>query len=577
MRLVGPNCLGVADPGEHLDVTFAAHRPLAGQVGVAVQSGGIGIALVEQLSRLGLGVSTLVSLGDKYDVSATDLLQWWQDDHRTRQAVLYVESFGNPRRFARVAHEVGRRIPVLALDAGRGAPAQAAAASHTAAAATPTATRAALFAQAGIISVPDLGDLVDTCALLAWQPLPAGHGVAVVSNAGGAGVLAADACTDVGLEVAPLSDATRAALAAVLPAGASVHNPVDGTALAGPQVLAEAARLLAKDPAVHAVLTLPVPTALHPTDGAAWGCPAVTQLAVRLDQAERIRPEPDAAGGLVPVYGAARDAAVALARAAQYAAWRRQPTGQPVTLSEPGLGRARQLVRAFLAEHPEGGWLPPEEAERLVGCAAIPTLPVRVAHSEAEAVIAADALGLPVAMKGIGPGLVHKYHAGAVELGLAALPAVGAAYRRLATRFGTALTGVVVQPMTRGDLELLAGVYGDPVFGPVVAFGLGGTEADALGDRVVRLAPLTSAGAAEMVSGIRAVGAYRHAAGGRPIDVAAARDVLLRVGALADALPELAELDLNPLLATAYGVQAADVKARLAPVRPYDPYLRKLR
>jgi acyl-CoA synthetase (NDP forming)/GNAT superfamily N-acetyltransferase len=577
MRLVGPNCLGVANAHARLDATFGAHPPRAGQVGLAVQSGGIGIALSEQLSRLGIGVSSFASLGDKYDVSATDLLQWWHDDPETRQAVLYVESFGNPRRFARVAAEVGRRIPVLAVDAGRSAQAQSAAASHTAAAATPAATREALFAQAGIIAIADLGDLVATSALLAWQPLPAGRGVAVVSNAGGAGILAADACVDAGLDVPALTAATRAELAALLPAGAAVQNPVDATAGAAPHLLTGAAEILARDPAVHAVLVLPVPTAQHDMTALRWGSVGVAQLGVRLDAAIRVEGQPDAAGGSVPVYSAARDAAAALARVAGYAEWRRQPRGVPVTLAGPALAKVRELVDRYLAGNPDGGWLGPDEAVRLVRAAGVATVPVRVAHSVEDAVAAADALGYPVAVKAIATGTVHKHHAKGVALGLRAGGAVAAAYRELATRFGASLTGVLVQPMAHGDLELLTGAYSDPVFGPVVAYGLGGTEADALADRQVRLAPLSDPEAAGMVAGIRAATIYERAAGGQPVDVPALRATVTAVAALADAVPELAELDLNPILATATGVHAIDAKARLAPARPHDPYLRSLR
>jgi acyl-CoA synthetase (NDP forming)/GNAT superfamily N-acetyltransferase len=577
MRLVGPNCLGIANPAARLDATFAAHPPRAGRVGVAVQSGGVGIALVEQLSRLEIGVSAFASLGDKYDVSATDMLHWWHDDPDTRQAVLYVESFGNPRRFARVAAEVGRRIPVLAVDAGRSAPAQLAAASHTAAAASPAATRAALFAQAGIIAVPDLGDLVGTSTLLSWQPLPTGRAVAIISNAGGASILAADACADAGLEVPPLAEDTRRALAGLLPPGASTQNPVDATAVAGPDALTAAARVLAADPAVHAVLVLPVPTAQHAMDPLDWGCPGVTQLAVRLDRAERVALETDRAGGRLPVFSSARDAAVALARAARYAGWRRQPQSAALRLTPAEVGRARDLVRRFLGQHPDGGWLPPDEATRLLRCAGVPHVLVRVAHSATDAVLAAGTVGYPVAVKAIAAGTVHKHHAGGVALGLPGPVAVEAAYGRLAARFGDALSGVVVQPMAHGDMELFVGAHGDPVFGPVVAFGLGGTEADALGDRQVRLAPLSPPDAAAMVGGIRAAAAYQHAAGGRPVDVAAVRDILTRVAALADAVPELADLDLNPVLVSQTGARAVDAKVRLAPVRPFDPYLRSLR
>jgi acyl-CoA synthetase (NDP forming) len=328
---------------------------------------------------------------------------------------------------------------------------------------------------------------------------------------------------------------------------------------------------------VHAVVVLPVPTAQHDMAVVDWACPGPTVLGVRLDRAERATTEPDADGGRVPVYSSARDAAVALARAARYALWRQQPRPVPVGLATSELTRVRDVVRRFLAEHPDGGWLPPDEAARLVGAAGVPTVPVRLANSGPDAALAADALGYPVVVKAVATGTVHKHHAGGVALGLAGPAAVEAAYRGMATRFGDALAGVVVQPMARGDLELLVGAYGDPVFGPVVAFGLGGTEADALGDRQVRLAPLSEAGAAAMVGGIRAAAAYRHAAGGGPVDVAALRDVVVRVAALADAVPELAELDLNPVLVTASGVHAVDAKARLAPVRPFDPYLRSLR
>lgn len=583
MRLVGPNCLGVANPHAHLDATFAAHPALAGQVGLAVQSGGIGIALTEQLSRLGIGVSSFTSLGDKYDVSATDLLQWWHGDPDTRQAVLYVESFGNPRRFARVAAEVGRKIPVLAVDAGRSAPAQSAAQSHTAAAATPAATREALFAQAGIIALADLADLVGTSALLAWQPYPAGRGVAIVSNAGGAGILAADACADAGLDVPELAAATARQLAELLPTGAATHNPVDATAGASPEQLVRAAEILAADPAVDAVLVLPVPTAQHDMAEITWADLGITQIAIRLDAAERVAGQAaiprggSSSGSLVPVYASARDAAVALARVAAYAAWRRRTEQAPVILAGPARGRVREVVRRFLAAHPEGGWLAPDEAVRLVEAAGVPTVPVRVARSAGEAAVAADGAGYPVAVKAIAHGTVHKHHARGVALGLRDSAAVAAAYRDFAARFGADLTGVLVQPMAHGDLELLAGAYSDPVFGPVVAYGLGGTEADALADKQVRLAPLSEVDAAAMVAGIRAAGAYEHAAGGRPVDVAALRAVVTAVAALAEAVPELAELDLNPVLATAGGARAVDAKARLVPVRPYDPYLRSLR
>ena len=242
MRLVGPNCFGVAVPRLGFDATFAAAHPAAGQAGLVVQSGGVGVALLDHLSRLGIGVSSFASVGDKYDVSSNDMLMWWEQDDLTRLAVLYVESFGSPRKFARTARRVGQHIPVLTVLAGRSAAGQQAAASHTAAAATPLVTREALFEQAGIISTTSLGELIEATALLASQPLPAGGRVAIVSNAGGGVVLAADACVDAGLTVAALTGHTQRRLRHLLPAGAAVKGPVDTTAAIAPAPSAPASK-----------------------------------------------------------------------------------------------------------------------------------------------------------------------------------------------------------------------------------------------------------------------------------------------------------------------------------------------
>ncbi|WP_020576614.1 bifunctional GNAT family N-acetyltransferase/acetate--CoA ligase family protein [Actinopolymorpha alba] len=574
MRMVGANSLGVANPAYGLDATFLAHPPSPGAAGVAVQSGGVGIALTEQLDRLGIGVSTLASLGEKYDVSATDLLHYWYADQGTRLALLYVESFGNPRRFARVARRLAGRIPVLAVDGGRSVPAQRAAASHTAAAATPTAARAALFADAGVVAVPDLGDLVATAALVGTQPLPAGGRIAVLSNAAGAAILAADACEDAGLRLPELTDSTRAELARLLPRGAVCGNPVDATAGCDRHTLAVATGVLAADPGIDGVLVLPVPTALDDLAQIAWPLRSTVPLVVvRVDQAERVRTE----AGSVPAFAAPRDAALAFARSVSYATWRQRPAGTLPDLRGLAVVAARQRAQEFLAGHPEGGFLEPDDAAEFLTTAGIAPEPIRLVRSTAAAVEAASELEFPVAVKASGPALPHKQHAGGVVLDLADEGAVASAFAGLAARLGTAMTGAVVQRMRRGDVELLVGVSSDPVFGPVAAFGLSGSEADALADRVVSLAPLTDVTAARMVRGIRAARLLDQAAAGGPVDVAALEDLLLRLSVLADRVPELADLDLNPVLARADGLSLVDVKVRLAPSVAYDPSLRRLR
>ena len=295
MRLVGPNCFGVAVPGARpgRDVRRRATRRRAA-AGLVVQSGGIGISLLAHLSQLGIGVSSFASVGDKYDVSSNDLLTWWEQDRRTKLAVLYVESFGSPRKFARTARRVGQRMPVLTVLGGRSARGQRAAASHTAAAATPLVTQEALFAQAGIIAVPSLGELVEAAALLASQPLPAGNRIAIVSNAGGAGVLAADACGDNGLRVrGPLRQPPSAGCAALLPPGAAVAGPVDTTAAVEPDAFRACLEEVAADDGVDAVLVVTVPTAIADLSQALRTAQVHKPLAAAvLDQPEDVRIQP---------------------------------------------------------------------------------------------------------------------------------------------------------------------------------------------------------------------------------------------------------------------------------------------
>ncbi|MER7542914.1 GNAT family N-acetyltransferase [Spirillospora sp. NPDC127506] len=572
MRLVGPNCLGIANTGHRLDATFAARPPAFGGAGVAVQSGGVGIALIEELSRLGVGVSTFASVGDKYDVSVNDLLMWWESDDTTRLGVLHVESFGNPRKFARTARRVAAKMPLLTVLAGRSAPGTRAAASHTAAAATPELTRRALFEQAGIVAVDDLGELVDAAALLATQPLPAGPRVAVVSNAGGAGVLAADACADAGLAVPVLDGATRRVLARVLPSCAAVGNPVDTTAAVSAGAFREAIELAAADGAVDAVLALVAPTALGDLRGALRNC-RKPMAAVVLGQAETVMINDDA----VPCYAYPENAARALARAWRYAHGREVPQEPPAAL--PGLlpDDAAAVIGGFLAGEPDGGWLPPAETYRLLESYGLPVAPWRWARTEDEAAAAARDLGGAVALKAHVPAVVHKTAAGALELGLDGEDAVRAAYRRLSERFGDDMEGMLVQAMADPGVEVLCGAVQEEVFGAVVVFGAGGVDADALADRAARLAPLTPRDAAELIRAPR-LSALLLGHSARPAgDTERLRDVLLRLSRLAADHPEISELDLNPTIVRPDGVVAVDARVRLVPRRTWDPYLRRLR
>ncbi|MBE8471987.1 bifunctional acetate--CoA ligase family protein/GNAT family N-acetyltransferase [Streptomyces justiciae] len=590
MRLVGPNCLGIShtDPAFRLDATFAAGHPRPGSAGVAVQSGGVGIALLDGMSRLGIGVSSFVSLGDKYDVSGNDMLQWWESDGRTDLALLHLESFGSPRAFSRTARRVTRRMPVLTVDAGRTEAGRRAAASHTAAAATRTMTRGALFTQAGITATRSVGELLEAAALLHSQPLPAGPRVLIVTNAGGAGVLAADACAEAGLTLPTPAPELVDDLLAVLPEGAAVGNPVDATAAVSEGQLMDCVDRIMRYGGIDAVLVALVPTAVAVATGddlvrALTGAPGRRSkpvAAVRLEQALPVELLPAGAGGTVPSYAEPQAAARALAHAARRAAWLARPAGTVPDLDGVETERAHAVVETWLEAHPDGGWLDPRACAELLDCYGIPQLPWAWADTEDGAVLAAQRLrGADgrVVMKGHWPGLLHKSAQHAVHLDLRGDSQVRAAYRDLETRFAGLLTGVVVQPLADRGTELFAGVVQDQVFGPLVLFGLGGTATEILGDHAARLAPLTDHDVHDLITAPRCAPLLFGADGAGPVDVGGLEQLLLRLSRMASDLPQLAETDFNPVLATPGGVSVLDARVRLLPRRPQDPYLRRLR
>jgi acyl-CoA synthetase (NDP forming)/GNAT superfamily N-acetyltransferase len=578
MRLVGPNCFGVAVPGIGLDATFAASHPRPGSVGLVTQSGGLGFAMVDQLSRLGIGISSFASVGNKLDVSSNDLLLWWEQDGLTKLAVLYIESFGNPRKFARTARRVGATMPVLTVHAGRSAAGQRAAASHTAAVATPLVSREALFAQAGIIATPGLGELTEVTALLATQPVPAGGTVAIVSNVGGAGVLTADACADLGLAVHHPAGQTSRKLRALLPGG-TVSGPVDTTAAVSGADFRQCLELLAADEDVDAMIVLVLPTA---ATGDLIAAIAEADLdvpvaAVVLNQPETVRLITRASGGQLPAYGFPEAAVSALARAVRYGAWRAEPSEPVPDFADIRPADARALVYRFLDDAPAGGWLPPGPAAELLRCYGITLTGLTPVASEDEAVAAAAATGGPVVLKADVPGLVHKTDAGAVQLDLRTQADVRDAYRSLQSRFTGRLRRILVQPMIIGGTEVIIGVVDDHMFGPLVVFGLGGVATEVLADHAARLTPLSGTDADQLIGSIRSARLLLGHRGTPAADLGALRELLLRVSRLADDLPEITDLDLNPVIARPDGAFAVDARVKVAPYQPEDPYLRKLR
>ena len=588
MRIIGPNCLGVVNtaPGVRMNATFAPARPVAGNVAFLSQSGGLGIELMSRAGELGIGISQFVSAGNKADVSGNDLLQYWADDDQTEVILLYLESFGNPGKFARLARNLARSKPIVAVKSGRTAAGSLAASSHTAALAAPDVAVDALFRQAGVIRVDTLEELLSTAMVLAHQPLPAGRRIAIVSNAGGPGVLATDACAGARLEVAELDPATQDALREIASSGASVRNPVDLVAGATAEQFEAALRITLADASIDAALAIFVPPlvtraedvarAIVRAADSAGGKPIVSCFLGHSGVPDALRG--DEVRKTIPSFAFPETAVHAIGRVADLAAWRRRPPGTvPQFTGIDGAG-ARSIVASVLDAQPDGAWLAPAAAGALLDCFGIPVVAFREVADADQARVAARELGFPVALKASAPNLVHKSDVGGVALDLHNEESVARAFDAMSRSLGAAMTGAVVQPMVGAGVEVIVGITHDPSFGALVMFGLGGVTAELLADRALHLVPVTDADAHDLVRSLRGsqlLLGYR----GRPaVDLGALENLILRVGALADEIQEIAEMDLNPVVASADGVVAIDVKIRVAPARAQvPPDMRRMR
>ncbi len=578
MRLIGPNCLGILHTNDavRLHATFAPSQPLAGRVAMSSQSGALGLAILEYSRTLGVGLSAFISLGNKADVSGNDLLQWWEEDPQTDVILLYLESFGNPRRFARLARRVAHKKPIIAVKGGRTSAGRRAAGSHTAALAASDVAVEALFRQTGVIRTRTLEEMFDVAALLANQPLPPGRRVAILTNGGGPGILCADACEANGLELPPLSEATQARLREFLPPMASVVNPVDMVASASAENYGRALTALLQDEGVDAVVVLFVDTGAADVNEVAAavragrqaaGTPHKPVLACFMGVAGTESPlsSPEE---VIPSYRFPESAAIALAHAARYAEWRQAPLGVIPDHPDLRIEEGRRICQRALAQRGDG-WLLPDEVEALLRAFGLPVPASRFARTADEAVAAAEAIGYPVVVKLASRTLVHKTEWKGVHLNLGHAEAVRQAYAAIQAELARhgrqdEMEGVLVQPMIREGTEVFVGVTEDPMFGPLMAFGLGGVSVELLGDVVFRITPLTDRDAREMVRSIRG---YRLLEGYRdkpPADVAAVEDILLRLSRLVEEVPEVAEIDFNPVRLFRPGEGALILDARIS-------------
>jgi acetyl coenzyme A synthetase (ADP forming)-like protein len=575
MRLVGPNCMGVINtaPDVSLDATFAPDRPIRGRIGFLSQSGGLGLAVMARAQALGSGLSSFVSVGNKADLSGNDFIQYWEGDPQTDVIMLYLESFGNPRKFARVARRVSRSKPILAVKGGRTQAGDRATSSHTGALLSASdITVDALFQQAGVIRTDTLAELFDAALLVGSQPLPHGNRVAILTNAGGPAILCADACEANGLVVPALPDAVRRELAEFIAAAGSMGNPVDMLAAATGKDYETAISILSSCEEIDAIIVIFTPPlitksaevirAIHRAAGSLSRSIPVLSVFMSKQAAPRVV---ESGGVRVPHYPFPEEAARALSLVAGYGAWRARPD-EPVAEIEGVDGdRAAAIIATALAAGP--GWMAPGAVSELLNCYGVPLVETRFASSPHQAGRAAKQIGAEVALKAVASGVLHKSDAGAVRLHLKEKEVERAAKEMSSTlqQAGHRVSAFQVQPMVAEGVEMLVGVVQDQHFGPVLACGAGGTATELLKDVAVRITPLTKGDADRMVRSLRTFPQLDGYRGAPRADVAALEDVLLRISALVEAHSEIAEMDLNPLVVHSKGATVVDARIRLEP------------
>ncbi len=589
MRMVGPNCLGVlnTEHGIQLDATFAPAWPPPGPIAFSSQSGALGLAILELATALGLGISQFVSVGNKADVSGNDLLEFWEKDPMTRVVLLYLESFGNPRRFTQIARRVARKKPIIAVKSGRTRSGARAASSHTGSLAGADNAVDALCHQSGVIRTDTIEEMFDVAMVLANQPLPRGCRIGILTNAGGPAIMASDACESHGLELPSFTDATVAELKSFLPAEASVKNPVDMIASATPASYERAVRLIMADPNIDAVLAIYVPPIVTTPLEVAMAIVGGARDATRELAARSEAPKPIVscfmgthgvpAGlrslqeGRIPSYPFPESAAIALARTVRYARWREQPEGVEVRFDDMDIPAARAIVATARdrATPTQNAWLSPEETRALLLAAGLPVVPTASARSADEAAAAATKLGFPVVVKLASSTLTHKTEVGGVVLDLEDAAAVKRAYTDIQSRLEERgllahMDGVTLQPMVSEGVEAIVGMTHDPSFGPVLMFGLGGVYVELLRDVTFRVTPVTDRDVAEMVRAVRGSKLLEGWRGAPACDTAALEQCILRLSQLVGELPEIAELDLNPLKVLPLGRGCMAVDARVA-------------
>lgn len=579
IRLIGPNCFGLMnlDPSVRLNATYTPIVPPTGHVAFASESGGLGLAVVTAAQRLNLGLSSFVSLGNHVDVTVNDLLEYWEQDQNTHVILLYLETLVDPPRFRQIAERIARSKPVVVLKAGRTQAGQSAAGSHTAALATNDTAVDALFVQCGVIRATTLEEFLALATGLSAQSRPLDKRIGILTNSGGPGVVCADSCTIEGLMVPKLSERTQSTLASFLPSMATLRNPVDVIGFATEEQHARAVETMLTSDEIDALIIVHASVRVKDTGPVATGILKGIRAARLAGYKQPVYLCWMAEGDLdrsflvdeevIPTYRHPEIPAQIVHRAIAYEAWWKQPAGQILAYTDVDLATAKAICARALTDR-GSGWLTTDETYALLAALKVPVVQSSVATSAEEAVKLARRIGFPVAVKLASHQIVHKTEVGGVQLTLVNDQAVRDAFNRIRAGLKEtgqleAMAGVLVQSMLSGGVEVMVGMTRDPLSGPLIAFGLGGIHVEILGDVQFRITPLTDRDAAEMIRGIKGYRLLTGYRGHPPADLEALEETLLRVSRLVEEIPEISELDLNPIFALPPGQGCQIVDARI--------------
>ena len=583
MRMIGPNGMGVinTDPAIRMDATFAPTLPLDGRIGFMSQSGALGVAILNMARELDIGFSHFVSMGNKADTSGNDLLLYWEDDPRTDLILMYLESLGNPRRFMQIARRISKRKPILMVKAGRTQAGARAASSHTGALVARQGldiATDALLEQCGVIRVNTVKDLFDLAMCFSKNPLPRGNRLGILTNAGGPAIMATDAAINLGLRVGKLTEQASERLRELLPPEASVGNPVDMTPKVGPGQYAACARIMLEDESIDSLLVIFVPPLMINAFDVVSGVeelrrefhkPIVGVIMATESFYEDLNVKQP---GHMAVYHFPEPAVQALAALDRYRQWRERPVGKVQSFPADRIG-AQQLLDAARERGEEH--LTAADGLRLLECYGIPIAQYCTASNLGAIDACAEQLSFPVVLKAVAPGLVHKTEAAGVVTDLRNPEELVAAARRMRSGLSeppTAAAGqelglsFMIQEYVRGGREVIVGMIQDPNFGPLIMFGLGGIYVETLKDVTFRVPPLTDLDAQEMVRQIRGYRLLEGVRGEPPVDLGGLAQVLQRFSQLVEDLPQVSEIEVNPLMVfpAARDFRAADARARVS-------------